>query len=245
MNAIIIEDEAVAARHLKSLAEKQGAHILCSLQSVKESIEWLKTHPSPELIFLDVQLGDGLSFEIFEHIQPQSVIIFTTAYSEYALRAFKLNSIDYLLKPINETELANALAKYRQQKQKEFFDFNTIQAFFNQYSNNYKERFLVQIGQELKSFLTEEISMFYSEEKTTFLVYKNREYPIDFSLSELEKSLNPQLFFRVSRQAIVHRAFIENIYSYSGNRLRLKIKHAQGDWIVSRERVLDFKNWLA
>ncbi|MGQ1936060.1 LytR/AlgR family response regulator transcription factor [Ornithobacterium rhinotracheale] len=87
--------------------------------------------------------------------------------------------------------------------------------------------------------------MFYSEEKTTFLVYKNREYPIDFSLSELEKSLNPQLFFRVSRQAIVHRAFIENIYSYSGNRLRLKIKHAQGDWIVSRERVLDFKNWLA
>lgn len=111
----------MAARHLKSLAEKQGVHILCSLQSVKESIEWLKTHPSPELIFLDVQLGDGLSFEIFEHIQPQSAIIFTTAYSEYALRAFKLNSIDYLLKPINETELANALAKYRQQKQKEFF----------------------------------------------------------------------------------------------------------------------------
>uniref|UniRef100_UPI0039A7524B LytR/AlgR family response regulator transcription factor n=1 Tax=Ornithobacterium rhinotracheale TaxID=28251 RepID=UPI0039A7524B len=244
MNAIIIEDEAVAARHLKKLAERHGAHILCALHSVKEAIQWLKENRAPELIFLDVQLGDGLSFEIFEHIQPQSAIIFTTAYSEYALRAFKLNSIDYLLKPISEKELAYALNKYRHQ-QREVFDFNAIQAFFQQHQNCYKERFLIQIGQELKSFLTEEIAMFFSEEKTTFLVHKNREYPIEFSLSDLEKMLPPQGFFRISRQAIVHRQFIENIYSYSGHRLRLRIKQNARDWVVSRERVLDFKEWLA
>ena len=244
MNAVIIEDEAVSARRLRKMLEAFGVEVVALLHSVQESVEWFEANISPDLIFLDVQLGDGISFEIFEKVQPKSAIIFTTAYDKYALRAFKLNSVDYLLKPIKENELKEAIDKYKTQKVNQGFDFQTLSNYFKTEQNHYKERFLVQIGQELRSFMIDEVSFFYSEDKITYLVSGKRRYPVDFSLNDLEKSLNPNDFFRISRQVIVQHCFIESIYSYSGNRLKIKMKDNQEDWLVSRERVSDFKEWL-
>jgi len=245
MKSIIIEDEKPAARYLLRLLQNKGIEPLAMLHSVKEAVQWFRENPEPDLIFLDIQLGDGISFEIFEQVQPKSSIIFTTAYDEYALKAFKFNSIDYLLKPINEIDLTHAIDKFHEKHTPVYWDaFQLKSLLINNFENKYRERFLVKIGSNLKTIDTENISCFYSKNKGTYLCHENREYPIEQPLNELETQLNPKDFFRISRNAIVNLRFIENITTHSGSRYQLYIKHISEELIVSRERVNDFKFWL-
>lgn len=245
MKSIIIEDEKPAARYLLRMLQNQGIEPLAMLHSIKEAVQWFKENPEPDLIFLDIQLGDGISFEIFEQVKPKSSIIFTTAYDEYALKAFKFNSIDYLLKPINEIDLKRAIAKFNEKNTPVVWDaFQLKSLLVNNFENKYRERFLVKIGSNLKTIETEYISCFYSKNKGTYLSNENREYPIEQTLNDLESQLNPKDFFRISRNAIVNLRFIENITTHSGSRYQLFIKNVEEELIVSRERVNDFKIWL-
>lgn len=245
MNFIIIEDEKPAARYLVRLLEKQGLQPQAVLHTVHEAVNWLRSNSEPDLIFLDIQLGDGISFEIFEKVQPKSSIIFTTAYDEYAVKAFKFNSIDYLLKPINESDVRRALEKFKAQNQPIVWDTAKLQALLsNNFENKYRERFLVQVGSNLKTFEVAEIACFFARDKATYLHSHGREYPLDQTLGELENQLNPDDFFRISRSAIVHLRFIDNITSHSGSRFQLYVPNFKDELIVSRERVNDFRRWL-
>ncbi len=205
MDIIIIEDEKPAARRLKRLLEDFGLYTNTMLHSVKESIAWFQNNEHPDLIFLDIQLSDGLSFEIFEEIDITSSIIFTTAYDAYALKAFKLNSIDYLLKPIDDDELEVAIEKYKKNNKKTEnvqIDLSQIhQLLNNPFEKNYKKRFTVKVGQYLKIIQLTEIECFYSENKTTYIsTTENRSYPLDTPLEQLENQLEEELFFRVNRK---------------------------------------------
>lgn len=245
MKTLIIEDEKPAARYLVKLLQEEGIEPLAMLNTVKESVNWFQHNPEPDLIFLDIQLSDGISFEIFEQVQPKSSIIFTTAYDEYALKAFKFNSIDYLLKPINKTDLRNAIGKFKERQSPVVWDAFQLQSLLtNNFDNKYRERFLVKVGSNLKTLQVDQISCFYSKNKGTYLVNENREYPIEQTLGDLETQLNPKEFFRISRNAIVNLRHIDNITSHSGSRYQLFIKNLDEELIVSRERVNDFKIWL-
>ena len=248
IKAVIIEDEKPSARRLQRMLEKQGLIVSQMLYSVKESIKWFKENPHPELIFLDIQLSDGLSFEIFEHVEIKSAIIFTTAYDEYALKAFKLNSIDYLLKPIDEEELIVAIEKHKAQLHQKPINLGDIHRFLQTGNPDkaYKERFSIKVGQHLKVFTTDEIACFYSENKGTYLnTTTNRNYLMETTLENLEQELSPEKFFRVNRRFFIHLAAIQDIISYSNSRLKIKLKaYDEQEIIVSRERVRDFKNWL-
>ena len=250
MNIIIIEDEKPAARLLERKIEKLGYSITTLLHSVEESLLWFQNNPHPDLIFLDIQLSDGLSFEIFEKIDIKSAVIFTTAYDEYALRAFKLNSIDYLLKPIDEEELATAISKFANQFQVNSvsnLDFEAIKRMLvNPISKEYRKRFSVKIGQQIKVIDVTEIECLYSENKGTYIhTLDNRDYLIDSSLEVVEAELNPNDFFRISRKYIIPLQSVKEIQVYSNSRLKISLPTYKADEvIVARERVSDFKGWL-
>jgi DNA-binding LytR/AlgR family response regulator len=250
MNIIIIEDEKPAARLLERKIEKLGYSIITLLHSVEESLLWFQNNPHPDLIFLDIQLSDGLSFEIFEKIDIKSAVIFTTAYDEYALRAFKLNSIDYLLKPIDEEELATAISKFANQFQVNSvsnLDFEAIKRMLvNPISKEYRKRFSVKIGQQIKVIDVAEIECLYSENKGTYIhTSDNRDYLIDSSLEVVEAELNPNDFFRISRKYIIPLQSVKEIQVYSNSRLKISLPTYKADEvIVARERVSDFKEWL-
>ena len=192
MKIILIEDEKPAARLLKRRVEKLGYEITEMLHSVEESVAWLKTNSQPDLIFLDIQLSDGLSFEIFNQVDVSSAIIFTTAYDEYVLKAFKLNSVDYLLKPVDEEELKFALEKFEKQHQpKSSFDLSEIKKLFTNQSESYKERFSVKIGTSIKIIESDNIECFFSENKASYIHTKeNKNYLIDFSLDKVEEQIS-------------------------------------------------------
>lgn len=250
MNVIIIEDEKPAARRLSRLLDDLGVEVSTMLHSVEESINWFQNNEHPDLIFLDIQLSDGLSFEIFDEIEVHSAIIFTTAYDEYALQAFKLNSIDYLLKPIDDEELENAVKKYQDLKpknQKISLDFNDIKKLLgNPVEREYKKRFTTRVGQHLKIINADEVECFYSENKGTYAAtIDGRNYLLDTTLENLEDELSPKIFFRVSRKYYVNINHIKDIVSYTNSRLNIKLnKYNDQEIIVSRERVRDFKFWL-
>jgi two-component system response regulator LytT len=250
MNIIIIEDEKPAARLLQRKVEKLGLTVSTLLHSVEESLYWFSNNERPDLIFLDIQLSDGLSFEIFEKIDIKSAVIFTTAYDEYALKAFKLNSIDYLLKPIDEDDLEAAVAKFKQRAPKAGnmqFDFEQIkQMLINPSEKTHKTRFTVKIGQHLKVIATDEIECFYSENKGTYIhTVENRDYLIDSTLEVLEQELNPREFFRISRKFIIPLKSIKEIVLYSNSRLKVILPtYKEDEVIVSREKVSDFKEWI-
>lgn len=250
MNIIIIEDEKPAARLLERKIQKLGYSITTLLHSVDESLLWFQNNPHPDLIFLDIQLSDGLSFEIFEKIDIKSAVIFTTAYDEYALRAFKLNSIDYLLKPIDEEELATAISKFANQFQVNSvsnLDFEAIKRMLvNPISKEYRKRFSVKIGQQIKVIDVTEIECLYSENKGTYIhTLDNRDYLIDSSLEVVEAELNPNDFFRISRKYIIPLQSVKEIQVYSNSRLKISLPTYKADEvIVARERVSDFKEWL-
>ena len=250
MNIIIIEDEKPAARLLERKIEKLGYSITTLLHSVEESLLWFQNNSHPDLIFLDIQLSDGLSFEIFEKIDIKSAVIFTTAYDEYALRAFKLNSIDYLLKPIDEEELATAISKFANQFQVNSvsnLDFEAIKRMLvNPISKEYRKRFSVKIGQQIKVIDVAEIECLYSENKGTYIhTSDNRDYLIDSSLEVVEAELNPNDFFRISRKYIIPLQSVKEIQVYSNSRLKISLPTYKADEVIAaRERVSDFKEWL-
>ena len=250
MTTIIIEDEKPAARLLQRKLQKLDVEVGVMLHSVEESMEWFTANKHPDLIFLDIQLSDGLSFEIFENIDIKSAVIFTTAYDEYALRAFKLNSIDYLLKPIDEDDLEVAVAKFKSrlpQQETLQLDFDQIKKMLsNPFDKNYKKRFTVKIGQHLKVILIEEIECFFSENKGTYLhTFDNRNFLIETTLELLEQDLNPSEFFRVSRKFIIPLKAIKEIVVHSNSRLKVILpSYKEEEVIVSREKVADFKTWI-
>ncbi|MBC9798172.1 LytR/AlgR family response regulator transcription factor [Sinomicrobium weinanense] len=249
MKIIIIEDEKPAARRLQRMIEKLGVSVSFMLHSVEEAVEWFRSNEHPDLIFLDIQLSDGLSFEIFDAVEVKSAVIFTTAYDEYALRAFKLNSIDYLLKPIDDEELQEALEKYRNRipARSIQLDFEEVKKMLvNPLDRQYKKRFTVKIGQHLKMITTEDIECFYSENKGTYIHTSNgRNYLLDTTLDALEDELSPDTFYRVSRKFFVNVKAIRDIIAYTNARLKLRLhKYSEQEIIVSRERVKGFKDWL-
>lgn len=250
MNVLIIEDEKPAARRLNRLLAELDVTVSTMLHSVEESIAWFTVNKHPDLIFLDIQLSDGLSFEIFKKVDVKSAIIFTTAYDEYALQAFKLNSIDYLLKPIDDEELETAVKKYREvnvASRKISVDFDDIKRLLvNPIERDYKKRFTVKVGQHIKILNADEIECFYSENKGTYAATSDgRNYLLDVTLEHLEAELEPKTFFRVSRKFYVNINFIKDIISYTNSRLKIILeKYNEGEIIVSREKVKDFKLWL-
>jgi two-component system response regulator LytT len=250
MRVIIIEDEKPSARRLQRMLDSLNVKADTLLHSVEESIEWFKKNEHPDLIFLDIQLSDGLSFEIFEAVEIKSAIIFTTAYDEYALQAFKLNSIDYLLKPIDEDELAKAIKKYQERIPKNqaiTLDFNDIKNLLvNPIERAYKKRFSVKVGQHLKLINIDDIECFYSENKGTYAYTSDgRNYLLDTTLELLENELEPQTFFRISRKYFVNIKAIKDMISYTNSRLQIKLNtFDEQEVIVARERVKDFKDWL-
>ncbi|QDW22960.1 LytTR family DNA-binding domain-containing protein [Flavobacterium sp. KBS0721] len=254
MTTLIIEDEKPAARLLQRKLEKLDIAVETMLHSVEESVHWFTNNQHPDLIFLDIQLSDGLSFEIFEKVNIQSAIIFTTAYDEYALKAFKLNSIDYLLKPIDEDDLEIAVTKFKNRipkadsgNQNLQLDFEQIrQMLSNPFEKSYKKRFTVKIGQHLKVITTDEIECFFSENKGTYIhTFENRNYLIDSTLEILEQELDMKDFFRVSRKFIVPLTAIKEIQVYTNSRLKVILpSYKEDEVIVSREKVQDFKAWL-
>ena len=250
MNVLIIEDEKPAARRLNRMLSELSIDVKTMLHSVEESINWFQNNSHPDLIFLDIQLSDGLSFEIFEEIEVKSAIIFTTAYDEYALKAFKLNSIDYLLKPIDEDELKIAVDKFKanQPKQTDLqVNIDDIRKLLiNPVDRKFKKRFTIKVGQHIKIIHVDEIECFYSENKATYIhTNANRNYLIDHSLEHWQEQLDPEQFFRVNRTFIVHINAIKDIISYTNSRLKLILhSYSETEIIVSRERVKDFKNWI-
>nr|WP_314839535.1 LytTR family DNA-binding domain-containing protein [uncultured Flavobacterium sp.] len=254
MTTLIIEDEKPAARLLQRKVEKLGVQVQTMLHSVEEAVEWFSANEHPDLIFLDIQLSDGLSFEIFEKVEIKSAVIFTTAYDEYALRAFKLNSIDYLLKPIDEDDLEVAVAKFKSLLPKQelpiqnlAIDFEQIKKMLaNPFEKNYKKRFTVKIGQHLKVISIDEIECFFSENKGTYIhTYDNRNYLIDLTLENLEQELDPKDFFRISRKFIIPMKAIKEIVLYSNSRLKVVLPtYKEDEVVVSREKVTDFKTWI-
>ena len=250
MNVIIIEDEKPAARRLNRMLGELDIEVTTMLHSVEESINWFQNNEHPDLIFLDIQLSDGLSFEIFEEIEVKSAIIFTTAYDEYALKAFKLNSIDYLLKPLDDDDLKMAIDKYQSNQSKHSdiqVNIDDIRKLLiNPVDRKFKKRFTIKIGQHIKIIHVDEIECFFSENKATYIhTNSGRSFLIDHSLEHWQEQLNPEQFYRVNRTFIIHINAIKDIISYSNSRLQLKLEsYKDAEIIVSRERVKDFKNWI-
>ncbi|WP_435138971.1 LytR/AlgR family response regulator transcription factor [Formosa sp. A9] len=250
MNVIIIEDEKPSARRLQRLLNHLGVSVQTMLHSVEESILWFQNNTHPDLIFLDIQLSDGLSFEIFDTVTVNSAIIFTTAYDEYALKAFKLNSIDYLLKPIDEDDLEQAITKFKTrlpQQEQLVLNYSDIKSMLvNPLDRQYKKRFSVQVGQHLKLIYSNDVECFYSENKGTYLYTADgRNYLLSTSLDQLDLELDPQMFFRINRKFIVNIHAIKDMINYTNSRLEIKLNSYNHEQvIVARERVKTFKDWL-
>lgn len=252
MNILLIEDEPQAAHLLGKLVRTLIPHasILSILDTVKNSVQWLQNNPSPDLIFMDIQLADGISFSIFDQVEVKAPVIFTTAYDEYALKAFKVNSIDYLLKPIDENGLRKAIQKYETLTSARAMApdkmMESISLAMQMLAKKYKERFVIKVGEHLRSVEVSEIPFFYSLEKTTFAQTRDgRKHILDFTLDQLEELLDPQKYFRINRKYIISVDAIQDMISYTNSRLKLVIKsNDDQDVIVARERVQDFKGWL-
>lgn len=249
MRILIIEDENRAANHLQRVLRKvePQAQVLAQVESVKEALEWLKTNAEPlDLILSDIQLADGLSFDIFVEWQPACPIIFITAFDHYAIKAFETNGIDYLLKPVGEDRLRKALDKLAQLKPN--LPIEAILALSQAQSNtaSYKSRIMVKVGTEIKSIPVAEIGVFFSFEKATYaLSTTGRKHLLDQALDQLEPRLDPAVFFRINRKYLVSHAAISNIYAHSNSRLKLRVAGLEDhDMIVARERVVSFKEWL-
>lgn len=246
MKALIIEDETRAASHLKRTLQEVDHTIepVAVLESIADSISYLQSNPTLDLIFSDIQLSDGLSFEIFKQVEVNCPIIFTTAYDQYAIEAFNTNGIDYLLKPIEEDRLRQALQKVKQLAPKINLE-QLLSLKFSQEQNNYKSRFMVKAGDRIKSVPIEEIAAFYSQDKATYLLSKNEHsYAVDYSLEELAHSIDPNKYFRTNRKVMVSIEACSSILAWSNSRLKITIAGLEEPVIVAREKVQEFKRWL-
>lgn len=251
MKVLIIEDENAAARRLEKLLREVAPEtvVLQQLDSVEASVLWLEQNPHPELIFLDIHLADGASFDIFEHIRINCPVIFTTAYDEYALQAFKVNAVDYLLKPIKSNELSAALDKYRKIfKPAQIPDYgNLLETLRVQQDSSYMKRMLIRFGQSLKLIDVSDAAYFYTKDKITFLITRSggKRYPVDYPLDKLERILDDKVFFRINRQFIVNVEAIKEMHPYSKSRVKVDLDPPTDlETIVSTERASEFKRWL-
>jgi two-component system LytT family response regulator len=252
MRVVIIEDEVPAAEKLERYLQKYDPtiEIIARLNSVKDSVAWLSaSQESADLLFMDIQLIDGLSFQIFQQVQVKKPVIFTTAFNEFALDAFKVNSIDYLLKPLTFTDLSASLKKLealREQLKPLDQQERIQQVFSNLKPREYKNRFMVKLGEHIRSITIDQISLFFADGRDVYLVTnQNRKFIIDYTLEALEDILEPKLFFRLNRTFILHINSIKDVLVYSNSRLKITL-HQEFDReiIVSREKVADFKSWF-
>ncbi|MVM33759.1 response regulator [Spirosoma sp. HMF4905] len=256
MNVVIIEDETLSAQRLEVLINAYDASIqvLAMLSSVAEAVEWFRHQTPanlPDLVFMDIHLEDGSAFGLIEKIKLTIPIIFTTAYETYAIQAFKANSIDYLLKPIDEDELAAAIDKFKwtQQKQRPILISPSKPLLSWQDTSDplpYKDRFMVTVGTKIKSIGVDQIAYFFYEEKTTYLTTQDEQtMVVEYSLDKVTSTLNPHQFFRVNRAYLVSLSAIQSIHTYSGSKLTLKLHPTpRHDVFVSPDRLHDFKKWL-
>lgn len=250
MRVVIFEDEKLASERLIELIQeiKPEAEILTSLKSVEAALMWLETHEEPDLIVSDIQLLDGSSFEIFQERQPACPVIFTTAYNEYAIKAFEVNSVDYLLKPIKKEKLTKALEKFEQRTKANHSGVNVeeIKKALAASNPNYKSRFLVKIGQRIKAVAVEQIAYFFSQDKLSYLVtFEGKKLPLDQTLEELEGLVDPQNYFRVNRKFIVHFDAVSDIHPYFKGRVKLSLEpEAEDEIVISSEKTPLFKKWL-
>jgi two-component system response regulator LytT len=249
IKTLIIEDEAPAADRLGRMLREiePGVDIVDVLESVSETIRWFDNNPQPDLLMLDIQLADGLSFDILKKIRIESFVIFTTAYDEYAIKAFELNSIDYLLKPVNREKLKKAVEKYKKlSSESRNLDIQAVIDAIDRGKKKYKERFAISIGARIKSVETNDIAYFYSLDRNTFLcTYEDRHYPVDFSLDKLEEILDPGDFFRISRRHIINYKAIEKITVLSKSRVAIHTNPpVKEPFMVSTARTHEFRLWL-
>lgn len=250
MTVVIIEDEVPARERLISLMAElaPGSSIVAQLDKVQVAAEWFRNNPPPGLVLLDVQLADGTAFDLLKLVKLDCPVIFTTAYSRYALDAFKANSIDYLLKPVKKADLERALTKLQQFRQLFVHEnYSNLLARETEPAGGYKKRFIIRFGEHIKTLATEDISYCTSENKNTYArSFDGMNYPMDHNLDALEKMLDPQLFFRINRQFLINLHSIEEMKVFTKGRVIVKLKPtAKEQPIVSSERAADFKLWLA
>ncbi|WP_266365178.1 LytR/AlgR family response regulator transcription factor [Tellurirhabdus rosea] len=251
MKIVIVEDEPLAVKRLEALLKEiePAAEIVGRVETVRSFVRWWSQNPPPDLLLLDIQLADGLSFEIFQQVDVRTPVIFTTAYDEYALKAFKVNSVDYLLKPIDEDELRKAIAKYREVRQvaASSGDLAKVLEAYGVRPVSYKNRFMLRQGGRFEVVDTADVVYLYAEDKVVFLVTsQNRKYIVDETLDELEAKLDPRQFFRLNRKFLSHLSAIERIEPHFNGRFRLWLRHrpAEEEIYISRERADGFREWL-
>jgi len=249
---LIIEDEVAAAKRLHKLITElmPDAEILNSIPSIASAVQWFKTNPLPDLVFADIHLADGSSFEIFKQVNIECPVIFITAYDQYALQAFKQNSIHYLLKPVKKEELSEAIERFRKKqasKESVSIDFEKMLSLINKSHEIFKERFIIRFGEHIKTIQVQDVAYFYTENKASYAVMKDgKRYPIDNNLDELEHLINPKNFFRINRQFIISYNAITEMITYSKSRVLVKLTPTTKlETIVSTERSSSFKSWLA
>ena len=245
---LIIEDEKPAVRRLTQLLGEHlpEAQVLESLDTVTGAINWFGNNPEPDLIFLDIQLADGISFEIFEKVSVTAPIIFCTAYDQYAIKAFKLNSIDYLLKPIDPEELKQAIHKFKSGKKEQGISLDQLRSLMQPATKTFKTRFLIKLGERIQSVDVQDIAFFFSEDKVTLLqTRQGKKYIVDYILDEIEEMVSPEQFFRINRKYISSISAIKDVFTYSNSRLKVHLENcSDNDILISRERMGAFKSWL-
>ena len=255
VNIVLVEDEAHNLRLLEETIKKlrPSWNISATFESVKRTVEWLNDNPHPDLLFLDIQLADGLCFSIFEQVDVSSMVIFTTAYDRYAIRAFKVNSIDYLLKPFKDSELEAAIMKYERFSKiagststLKRSDFKELLEAIRKGKKNYRKRFLISKASGYISLVTDDVAYFYTENRiTTAVTFDGKIHIVDFALDTLEEQLDPDFFYRANRQLIVNIKAVKRIDNYFGGKLKLQLMpHFEGDLIVSRLKAMSFRQWL-
>jgi DNA-binding LytR/AlgR family response regulator len=248
MKVLILEDETLAADKLEStlLEIQPEIQVICRIKSISSAVEWLRANPHPDLIISDIRLLDGLCFEIFSQVKVEKPVIFTTAYDQYAIRAFEVNSIDYLLKPVQKEKLQAALAKLQVPRTPPFPDYNEVLNFIKANKTSYKSRFMVRLGQRIIAVPSEKIAYFYSENKLTYIVtLDNKKFPMDQPLDEVIDLLDPKRFFRANRQFIVAFDSIAEIHPYFKGRIKIVLQpRSDEEVVISSDRTPEFKKWI-
>jgi len=257
MNVLIIEDESATARRLQKLLQEidPAIQVMAIHESIEQTVNWLSKHGEPDLMFMDVNLSDGLSFGVFKEVDVNCPVIFTTAYDQYAIQAFKVNSIDYLLKPVNKESLEESLRKYHKLQHNEGkskidiakLDIAKLALALGIQKPDYMKRLIVRYGEVIKAIEMKDVAYFYSDEKIVYMVLKEgKSYPVDFTLDHMETRLDPELYFRINRKFLISYHAIEKMISYSKSRIKITLNPAcELEAISSTERSGDFKEWLA
>ena len=252
MNVVILEDEHLTAERIVTLLRKidQEIRVLAMIDSVRRSVEWFRSNPKPDLVFMDIQLADGLSFDIFSMVPVEAPVIFITAFQEYAIRAFKVNSVDYLLKPVSEEDLRGALAKYRRFHNQEvsvpLIGGELLRNIREMIGKPYKSRFMVRVGEHIRTVDVEHVLYFFSLQKGTYLHSEDhRNYAIDYTLGGLEEILDPAIFHRINRRYLISHRAIRDLLTLSSSKIKVSLVDSdEEDIYISRDRMSSFKDWL-